>query len=263
VGVLMKESFEFGRYMFLELILLGMSIAIFSWLFANIPEFWKEASFYWVLAVSSITLLPIINLIVPNRFEKPVLTPPLSLILFLSGVVSFLLFILFSGVGYQAVGAPTFQIIELGGIEKSFISGLAGIVEDGFFFYILPFLFFGVVLLVGRLAKTDLSFTFPVFFVITATFTFTVWHFYRYGLTNLPATISVLIFGFINSVIVFLTRQLIFTHILHFVNNFSATIFKYYTPTQVLFVLFSSPIFVVFMIITIVITIRRLRMFRR
>ncbi|MEM5866325.1 MAG: hypothetical protein QXG39_00195 [Candidatus Aenigmatarchaeota archaeon] len=244
------------NYTILELILLGIVILWFSWVGANIPDFWQVAQYYWVLAISAIVLLPIVNMLIPEKLEKPLWKPKFIFVFLMGLAISVLVAILYSQTGYQAVSAPTFQIIPITGVEKALISGLAGIVENSFFFFVLPFFFCGIVLLLGRVLKIDLTFTFPVVFILSSIFGFSVWHTYRYGATNIPAMMSVVFFGVVNSIIVYVTKQLIVAHLWHFTNNFIITIYSYYAPMQVFWLIITNPVFIGLSLIMIIYLIR-------
>jgi hypothetical protein len=121
------------------------------------------------------------------------------------------------------IGAPkVFQIIELG-VTGDVLTSLSFAVMENliFFYFIVPTIF-------GISYKASRS---PLISMITAVFiggifVFPIYHLLTYGLTDISATIGVMSFGFMNSLIVLLIRNPIFTDTWHIANNLGILVAK-------------------------------------
>jgi len=114
---------------------------------------------------------------------------------------------------------PQFQLFDYR-LPNALLSGVAGIVEDMFFFaFLLPTIF---AVLNRRVFQ---NFVISAFFSILATaLLFMLFHIFVYGLANQPAFFASFVFGLISSSLVILTRSIILSHFLHFTNNFVASL---------------------------------------
>jgi membrane protease YdiL (CAAX protease family) len=113
---------------------------------------------------------------------------------------------------------PQFQIFDFLA-SNAFLSGIAGIVEDMFFFsFLFPTLF--AILNKRVFNNSILSF---VLSILTVSFIFMTFHIFVYG-ANQPALLMSFIFAIISCAFVFITRSIIMSHAIHFFNNFTATL---------------------------------------
>jgi hypothetical protein len=114
------------------------------------------------------------------------------------------------------IGAPkVFQIIELG-VTGDILTTIAfALMENLIFFYFIVPTIFGIVYKPTR--NPAIAMITAIF--IGGIFVFPVYHFLNYGLTDVSATIGVMAFGMINSMIVLLLRNPIFTDTWHVANN--------------------------------------------
>jgi len=112
---------------------------------------------------------------------------------------------------------PSFQLFDYR-LPNAILSGVAGIIEDMFFFaFLLPTIFailnkyYQNGILSGLLAILIISFTFMGF------------HLFVYG-ANQPALLMTFFFGIISSTLVITTKSIIISHFLHFFNNMVASL---------------------------------------
>lgn len=115
------------------------------------------------------------------------------------------------------VGAPQhlMQAAELGVVGDVFITTAAAIAENMFFFYTLMPIFFAILFYITK--SPILSFVLTIF--IIAPSIFTIYHSTVYGTALESQSISVYIFGMVNSFVVFILRQPVFTDFFHVANN--------------------------------------------
>ncbi len=117
------------------------------------------------------------------------------------------------------VPIPQFQLFDYR-LPNAILSGVAGIVEDMFFFaFLLPTIF---AFLNKRVFNNSIISAFLSILIIA--FTFMLFHIFVYGLANQPAFFASFIFGLISSSLVVLTKSIIISHFLHFTNNFVASL---------------------------------------
>lgn len=119
------------------------------------------------------------------------------------------------------VGSPTFAALPFfASLEFSaLLSGIAGLAENAFFFALM---FPTLVAIMSRFFKFPLIVN-VVVGVMFLSFIFTGYHFFVYGLTNIPATAAVWAFAFINGWLVYAFRNLFLSDVFHFSNNFMST----------------------------------------
>lgn len=128
--------------------------------------------------------------------------------------------------GLALVDAPTFEVIQFGSntFYRAFLSGIAGLFEN--------FFFFGVILAIIRSnVSIRLHAPLPVasfVAVLTTAGVFVMYHSLVYGFTNIIATQSVFIFGFMFGALTVTFKSLVPADMLHFSNNFTITIFRQY-----------------------------------
>jgi len=112
---------------------------------------------------------------------------------------------------------PTFQFFDHR-LPNAVLSGVAGIIEDLFFFSLLfPVIY---ALLNRQLQNKFISCVLSSFSI---SLIFMLFHLFVYG-ANQPALLMTFIFGLMSSLLVFLTRSIIISHYLHFTNNFIASL---------------------------------------
>jgi membrane protease YdiL (CAAX protease family) len=112
---------------------------------------------------------------------------------------------------------PTFQFFDHK-LPNAVLSGVAGIIEDLFFFSVLfPVIY---ALLNMQLQNKFIS---GVLSCFSISFIFMLFHLFVYG-TNQPALLMTFLFALLSSSLVFLTRSIIISHFLHFSNNFVASL---------------------------------------
>lgn len=128
--------------------------------------------------------------------------------------------------GLALVDAPTFEVVQFGSntFYRAFLSGIAGLFEN--------FFFFGVILAIIRSnIHFRLRAPFPIasFVAVFATAgVFVMYHSLVYGVTNIIATQSVFLFGFMFGALTVAFKSLVPADMLHFSNNFTIVIFRQY-----------------------------------
>jgi protein-S-isoprenylcysteine O-methyltransferase Ste14 len=158
--------------------------------------------------------------------QSPVLSRDLGrrgkVALFLSALLLGSFIILTSGQQstLSLVQAPTFQLVDPGPYGSAVLSGIAGIIENWFFFGVLLATEFALLYLaVGR------RFYVAVLLVLLLNpLVFTVYHFARYS-ESPKALDSVYAFGFVCTGSTMLTGSLVLCDAWHFSNNFGVTFF--------------------------------------
>jgi hypothetical protein len=107
---------------------------------------------------------------------------------------------------------PAFQLFDYR-LPNAILSGVAGIIEDMFFFaFLFPTIY---ALLNTHFQNNILS---SVLSVLLTAFTFMSFHLFVYG-ANQPALLMSFLFGLLSSTLVLITKTIIISHFLHFFNN--------------------------------------------
>lgn len=140
---------------------------------------------------------------------------------------------------------PEFTSTRFGPGFDAIISGFAGLQENYFFFsFIAPI---GFVLFYNMFGKK--FFIGCAGFLLFAVLIMTVFHYWRYGLANLSATISVIEFSFFNGLWCLIARNILLSHSWHFFNNVGYNVGKYNISTWSLLINpFTIIIYILFMI---------------
>jgi hypothetical protein len=216
----------------LHIIFVFFLFAFLSWAAANSPQD-EKAIFYSILSIGSLLFI-LIDLALfkrakiefldsvtyepnetrPSFFQKI----PNSVMIFLGFML--ILFIAFSiaNTQFSFVSAPTYSIMTFTQepLFRAFMSGMAGIAENLFFFAVM---FPTLVAVLNKIFNLP----FPaalVFGILGIGVIFVFYHALVYGSANLVASISVFIFGAVNGILVYAFRNLFLSDIFHFFNNF-------------------------------------------
>jgi hypothetical protein len=131
-----------------------------------------------------------------------------------------------SALEFGTLGAPEYDVIGLGAAGNALLSMTAGFIENYAWFSVAPTLFgfsllyymFGGMSNDPRAKKFAMIMGIMGFFVV-GTGVWVWYHWFRYGLANLSATVEVAEFAFINLIWVFATRNILLPMVWHGFNN--------------------------------------------
>jgi membrane protease YdiL (CAAX protease family) len=112
---------------------------------------------------------------------------------------------------------PSFQLFDYR-LPNAILSGVAGIIEDLFFFAFLLPTFYAFIN--SHFQNNIMS---AVLSIIAIAFLFMSFHLFVYG-TNQPALLMSFIFGLVSASLVLGTKSIIISHFLHFTNNLTASL---------------------------------------
>lgn len=114
----------------------------------------------------------------------------------------------------QIVAAPTFQVIDIGIEGNAFLSGIAGVIENWFFFGFIMSTLFSVILIVTRSFWASVG-----GILLIMPFIFTGYHFAVYGESTV-ALQTVYLMGVVWSASSLILGTLLVADVTHFANNF-------------------------------------------
>ena len=124
--------------------------------------------------------------------------------------------------GFETIEAPEYSVVGLGPIGNGLISVTAGFIENYAWFGVAPSLF-GYTLFYymfgGKKGKRIAEVMAVVGFLIVGTSMWVGYHWFRYGLANLSATIDVAEFAFFNLIWVYTIKNLVLPMVWHGFNN--------------------------------------------
>jgi len=176
--------------------------------------------FYLSMVIGVLILSPIIDVMIPDKREKSFIKLNRFVLILSSLAIFAFLLVTISTTGFQAVGHPTFQALQLTKDARAFNSGLSGLSEDLWAFGTFPWLVAAITFYFTRNWVLSIA----MFFILGEIF-WVSWHYARYS-QDFLATVYTSIFGFINLSVSFFTGQLVLTHVFHFFNNFFAELFR-------------------------------------
>ncbi|MHA1853748.1 MAG: hypothetical protein ACTSUF_09630 [Candidatus Heimdallarchaeaceae archaeon] len=181
-------------------------------------------NFKWALIYTSMVLLYFVALIL-SKFYPSVIDVktygkksifPFNIMVLISFAVFFFMIIRAGTLGYSIVDAPVFSALGTGPEFEPLRSGIAGIIENRFFFC---FLFFTI--LASLMIFFQKEFALPLAILINS-FIFTAYHFLVYG-SQSTAILKVFIFGLISSVAIYFTRFPLLIDAIHAGSNIGVT----------------------------------------
>ena len=146
------------------------------------------------------------------REELEWLGPRLQIVIGIA--LGILIFYKIAVTGSAFVDAPKWTIFD-SPIGNAIYSGLVGVIENLVFFGIL----FSTALAVC-LHYTDNPYLSFLIALVLTTFVFVQYHSWRYGFSE-TALLSVSVFSILNCIIIYTTKSIIISDIIHFTNNFA------------------------------------------
>ncbi len=244
------------------LIILG-ALSMLAWLNINYPETSSQSTAFWLLGLLSAIFI-VFSFIISKKagFQFDFITPLAGtgilklrkrwiMVLFI-GIFLFTFFGL-ARAGYS-ITAPKLQIVDLGLFGDIMLSIPGAIIENVFFFSALFGFVFTIMLLLTRSPTASLLIA-----AIIIGPTFVLYHFLVYGFTNIPASLSVLLFGWENIMWMIVFADLFITDARHIANNLALIVFSQMSLQTFFMVLLLSPYFWVIMIFLILVIWIRLR----
>lgn len=151
--------------------------------------------------------------------------------------------------GFETIEAPEYAVVGLGPIGNGIISMTAGFIENYAWFGVAPSLF-GYTLFYsvfgGKKAGKIAEVMGIVGFLFIGTGMWIGYHWFRYGLSNLSATIDVAEFAFFNLIWVYTTKNIILPMVWHGFNNLGYHLYN--VPVNWLSVLLPLLGFIIFIV---------------
>jgi hypothetical protein len=222
---MLGEKKEWNKYKIFYLIFMVFVVAFlaFSWLGQTTPARKEMVSFYAWLGLISLAFI-LFDIATLHHFEEidsvTIEKTPIHIKYILIGgiLLSIVLGFRIYTTNSAWVGYPKFQFFD-SKYANALLSGVAGIIENWFFFaFLAPTLF---AILEIHLTKNYVLTAIIV--VLLSSFIFMVYHIFVYA-TNEPALVSVFLFGLINSILIVTTKSIIISDCLHFTNNVVASL---------------------------------------
>lgn len=126
--------------------------------------------------------------------------------------------------GFETISAPEYAVVGLGPVGNAFISAAAGLVENFAWFSVGPAIFGYVPFYFAfggrKTEKMGLSRIMGIVgFLLVGTGLWIGYHWFRYGLADLSATIDVAQFAFFNLLWVVTTKNIVLPTVWHSFNN--------------------------------------------
>lgn len=219
------------------LLLATIGIAILAWYSVNIPEFAAQATKFWILGLTAL-LITGISLVIKRAggadFPNPIIHEKSTLVfgewsrkrwLLVVTVLAVLSLYLFFSIGGQTtaaiMSAPSFQVIEPTPALSAFMSVFAAIMEDLFFWGLMPALTFVVIYALTRNSFASLIAAFAL-----NPFIFATYHTLVYGATSPISTAWVFGFGMLMTSATLLLRSLVVPLFIHASNNAAIIFFS-------------------------------------
>jgi hypothetical protein len=222
---MLGEEKEWNKYKIFYLIFMILIVAFlaFSWLGQTTPTKKEMVSFYAWLSLVSLAFI-LFDIATTKSFEEidsvTIEKTPINIKYILIGgiILSIVLGVRIYTTNSAWVGYPKFQFFD-SKYANAILSGIAGIVENWFFFAFLTPTIFAI--LEKHLFKNYILTAIIV--VLLSSFIFMIYHIFVYA-TNEFALVSVFLFGLVNSILVITLKTIIVSDCLHFANNVVASL---------------------------------------
>jgi hypothetical protein len=218
------EKKEWNKYKIFYLIFMVLVVAFlaFSWLGQTTPARKEMVSFYAWLGLISLAFI-LFDIATLHHFEEidsvTIEKTPINVKYILIGgiLLSIVLGFRIYTTNSAWVGYPKFQFFD-SKYANALLSGVAGIVENWFFFSFLTATIYAILY---KLTKNPILSAIITLLLISIIFM--VYHIFVYA-TNELALVSVFLFGLINSILIITTKSVIISDCLHFTNNVVASL---------------------------------------
>jgi hypothetical protein len=219
------EKKEWNKYkiFYLAFMVLVVAFLAFSWIGQTTIYKKQMISFYAWLGLISLAFI-LFDLATLHHFEEidsvTIEKTPINpkYIILIGFAFALVLGIRIYTTNSAWVGYPKFQFFD-NKYANSLLSGVAGVVENWFFFAFLTPTLFAIFL--KYIIKNPILTSIITIFLIA--FIFMVYHIFIYA-TNQLALLSVFLFGLINTILIISLKSVIVSDFLHFANNFVASL---------------------------------------
>jgi len=230
------------------ILLLVLSAGIFSWAATNYTQLADFSMLFFAFSMLSLIVIGLdlvvdsgkIEFIETWTWEESWWSKSGKVV----KVASFIIILLVSGFyyykakgGFQTFSAPAYSI-SASPVLNALLSALVSIPENTIFLGILPVILGYSIfykLIYNTTENESLSNIIGgIMYIIFAVGIWIIYHWSRYGLVDVDATLSVAFFAFITSLWVVMTRNLLMPHVIHFIVIVVCVIlyFAYRTPKR-------------------------------
>ncbi len=221
-------SDKFTTRVILEIVLVVIGLGIFGWLTIN--SLLKDtAQIFWIFGIMG--LLGILAAFVikgPGKSdifdvaiaEKSMIPVNRKVLYLVFGGLFLFTFFLLANSDYR-IAAPSFQLIELGLVGDSLLTIFAAIMEDIFFFALVPGMVFSLMYWITKNFWASLAVVITI-----CPFVFMMYHIGVYGFQNEAAMLFVYVFGVEMTAMMIILRDITYAHVRHIGNNMGIMTFQ-------------------------------------
>jgi hypothetical protein len=227
-----------------EIFVILISIAILSFLTIN-TILWEVAQTFWIFGLMGIIGITVAHVIsgkgktdvIDVAIAEEGILPINQKVLYILFFVAFLgTFFMLANTDYR-IAAPAFELVDLGLGGSAMLTFAAAIMEDIFFFVLIPGLVFS-----GAYWLTKRFWVSIILVMLICPTVFMLYHLNVYGFANQAAMMFVFVFGAEMTGMMLLLRNVMYVHMRHVGNNLGILIFDQMSFETFMTVVIGSPI---------------------